>query len=558
MTPRTHDADAVERAALRWPDAPALEGVHRTFTYGELNHEVEVLAGALSRLRAAPPEGSPGGRLALVLENRLDTALLVHAGFRAGFTVAPLSPSLTPEELSAAFSALDPLVVVCDDATEGRVRGAGSRIDEDRRDGNRSRIVSTAETGSLIEAPDRGTGATGDVGDDGERDRGDGTADRVGAGDADPGYVVWTSGSSGRPRGVLLTSASLTAVADGSARRLGLGPSDRWLTTLSLGHVGGLATVLRAARTGATLVIRDSFDAAELVGLAVEGRVTHASLVPLMLRRVLARGRGEPSPPELRCLLVGGAHAPPELVEKAVGLGYPVALTYGMTETSSQAATAAPEKVRRKPHTVGTPLPGVDLRIADDGEIRVRGPTLAAGYVGAGAARGGNDKGDSPPNSAADGLLPLDLDEDGWYRTGDLGRWDGDGDLVVAGRLSSRIITGGVTVDPAEVEEAPRSLPEVADAVVVGVPDEEWGERVSAVLVPEAWEKKSDAALPDSEAAADPHAVLLKKVDREMRRRLSGPKRPRLLRILSALPRTPSGKVDRAEVRAVLEEWMGE
>ena len=533
MTPGARDADALKRTAHRSPDVPAMEGPDRSLSYRELDREVERLAGALSRLADSGPEGRFPGRLALVLESRLDTALLLHAGFRAGLTVAPLSPSLTPTELSAAFSALDPLAVVCDDGTEAAVRSGGLRNRDPRNPAGRRRILSTTRAEALIESLNQGIGGESDAGERAAR-----TSTTSGATDPEPGYVVWTSGSSGRARGVLLTQGSLGTVIDGSARRLELGPGDRWLTTLSLAHVGGLATVLRAVRTGATLVVRDSFDEAELLALALDGKVTHASLVPVMLRRILARAGGEPSPAPLRCLLVGGAHAPPELVEEAVELDYPVALTYGMTETSSQSATAAPEKVRRKSHVVGTPLPGVEMRIADDGEIRVRGSTLAAGYVTTGA------------------VDPLDLDEEGWFRTGDLGRWDADGDLVVTGRLSSRIITGGVTVDPAEVEEALRSLPRVADAVVVGVPDPEWGERVSAALVlePSGVESGRDSAGTDPGADAS----VLEEVDREMRRRLSGPKRPRNLRILRALPRTPSGKVDRARVRRLLGEKAGE
>jgi len=206
-------------------------------------------------------------------------------------------------------------------------------------------------------------------------------------------------------------------------------------------------------------------------------------------------------------------------VEEALAGGWPVALTYGMTETCSQVATASPALVRRKPATVGPPLPGVEVRIADDGEIRVRGATVAAGYVGGEA---------------------LDLDDDGWLRTGDLGELDGEGDLRVVGRRAERIVSGGVNVDPLEVEGALREAPGVEDAAVVGLPDPVWGERVAAAVVA----RRAGAAARDE-------------LEAYLRRRLSGPKRPRTLVVVDALPRNRMGKVDREAVAALLQDRGG-
>jgi len=513
------DADPLAATAKVRGSAPALEDESGVLSYGDLNRRAEATARRLASLA-----GDRGGRAALVLPPCTEGVELLHAGPRAGVVLAPLSSRLTPSELSEALQALRPAVVVCHPRTRDAVAAAGGSWP-------------VVETGGQP----RGRAESGAVRLPGGSDRGrPKTAapvsfDDVGGADLpappDPdqvAYVLWTSGTSGRPRGVCLTLRALEASASGSRERLGLSSDDRWLATLSPAHVGGLALLTRAAILGSRVVVRPAFDAAELSTLADEGRVSHASLVPVMLRRLLDHRKGRRAPSGLRCLLVGGAHAPADLVRRALERDYPVALTYGMTETTSQAATSPPERVREKPGTVGRPLPGLEIRIAEGGEIRVRGATLAAGYLAPGRAR---------PD-------PLDLDGEGWLRTGDLGRIDEQGELHVTGRRSDRIVSGGVTVDAREVEEALLSLPGVADAAVVGLPDPEWGERVAALVVLAQGAEDADRARTELDGA--------------LRARLSGPKRPRLLRFAEALPRNRTGKVERAAVRRTLEGGGGE
>jgi acyl-CoA synthetase (AMP-forming)/AMP-acid ligase II len=186
----------------------------------------------------------------------------------------------------------------------------------------------------------------------------------------------------------------------------------------------------------------------------------------------------------------------------------------------SQIATASPDLTRRKPGTVGTALQGVGLRLGEDGEILTRGETRALGYVGGG---GGSHVGASSLTDA-----------DGWYHTGDLGRIDDDGDLWVTGRRADRIVSGGVTIDAVEVEEALRSHPGVVDACVVGVPDPTWGERVAAWVEPVVGEFD------------------LEEVETHVRAMLSAPKMPRLWHVEGDMPRNAAGKLDRAKVRDVL------
>lgn len=497
-------ADPVAARAGTAPESPALIHGDGMWSYGELDRRVDEAARRM-RGGAAGPQPGRAGRVSLLLSGGGEAVVLLHAAARAGLEAAPLSPRLTEPELRAALEALEPALVVVGSGSEARVRAALGGAAWER---GTPRVV---PVDALPDLP-------------------------VHRGPLDPlppervRAVLWTSGTTGSPRGVLLTGANLAASARAAARRLDLGPGDRWHASLSVAHVGGLALVTRAAHLGSVVVARDGFDAADFVAGARRGSVSHASLVPVMLRRVLEVLDGEPAPEALRCVLLGGARTPPSLLERALEAGVPVALTYGQTEASSQIATAPPARVREKPGTVGAPLPGVELRIAADptgddgaeaagdgqGEILVRGPTVAAGYLGG---------------------EPLPMDPDGWLRTGDRGRLDADGDLWITGRLAERIVTGGVTVDPAEVEEALRGLPGVADAAVVGVPDPEWGEAVAAALVPAA------GSAPDEDA-----------VRSACRARLSGPKRPRRLRFLDALPRNATGKVDRGAVRRLLAD----
>jgi O-succinylbenzoic acid--CoA ligase len=325
--------------------------------------------------------------------------------------------------------------------------------------------------------------------------------------------VLWTSGTSGTPRGVALSWASLEASARGSRTRLDLRGDDVWLASLSPAHVGGVALVTRALLLGNRLVASGRFDVERAIAaLESDAGPTHLSLVPTQLHRLLDAWRRPEAPSRLRCILIGGAHAPSGLVTRAVRQGWPIALTYGATEMTSQIATATPAEVRAGPLDVGVPLPGVEVLIADDGEILARGATRALAYVA----------GDSRPLA----------DPDGWYHTGDIGRLDSGGRLTVTGRRIDRIVTGGVTLDAIEIEEALRGHPAVHDVCVVGVPDEVWGERVAAWVEP----VEGEFDLDDVESWAS--------------EALGSSSRPRLWKVGGTLPRNANGKVDRAEVRS--------
>ena len=470
-------ADFLAAGARSRPDAVGLDDGERTWSYREFDARV---AAAAERLRAL---GATGHVVALASETTAPAVVAVHAALRAGAVLAPLSPRLTAVELHGALDVLVPSLVLAGPEAWDRVLEAGirpARLDAFERWGSHvlaGRVTSRSERPSLPKGS------------------------RV---------VIWTSGTGGQSRGVALTLANLEASIQAAAARLTLGPADRWLAALGLAHVGGLVLVLRAAATGASLVVRGRFLPEEAAALIASRSITHASLVPTMLHQLI-EAIGDRPTHALGCLLVGGAACPRGLIGKALDAGVPLALAYGMTETTSQAATAPPALVREKPGTVGAPLEGLEVRVAKSGEVMVRGATVAAGYVGT--------------------ELSL-LDSDGWLATGDLGELDAEGHLWISGRRSDRIVTGGVNVDPAEVEDVLRRHDRVSDVAVVGLPDNYWGEVVAAAVV---WAGAEDPRLAELESLT--------------RARLATAKVPRRWLFLVEIPRNANGKVDRDAVR---------
>ncbi|MGY2064734.1 o-succinylbenzoate--CoA ligase [Blastococcus sp. SYSU DS0619] len=314
--------------------------------------------------------------------------------------------------------------------------------------------------------------------------------------------VVVTSGSTGDGRGVLLPAAALRASAAATHDRLG-GPGS-WLLALPVSAIAGLQVLCRAALAGRPAIRLGAGEAlADAVARMPADARRYTSMVPTQLRRAL-----DTEPGTLRAfdaVLVGGAAADPALLDRARAEGVAVVTTYGMTETAGGCVYD------------GRPLDGVGVRVADGG-VELAGPTLALGY-----------RGDPEATAAAFA--------DGWFRTRDAGTLDADGRLTVHGRLDDVVITGGVNVAPAAVEAALREHPDVADAVVLGRPDPEWGQRVVAAVVP------SPGASPDL-------AVLRPWVSE----RLGAPAAPRELHLVSAVPLLHTGKPDRRAVAASIPQ----
>ncbi len=319
----------------------------------------------------------------------------------------------------------------------------------------------------------------------------------------DAATIVFTSGTTGPAKAARLTEGNWEAAVAASARHLHHEAEDTWLAAMPLHHVGGLSILYRSAFVGAGVHWLHRFSVPEVVE-ALRGGVTLASFVPTMLRRVLDH---DAEPFEgVRAVLVGGGPVPPGLLEEAHERGLPALPTYGMTETCAQVATLRPGS---EPRYAAHPLPGVAIRIEEDGRVALRGKQVSPGY---------SDEDDRPPGE--------------WFITPDLGTLDADGALRILGRADDVIITGGENVDPGRVEAVLLDHPLVTAAAVVGVADEEWGQRVAALYVGE----------------AEPEVL-----DSWARQRLARHEVPQLWRKVASLPTSPLGKPDRSRVRQLLE-----
>ena len=285
--------------------------------------------------------------------------------------------------------------------------------------------------------------------------------------------LVFTSGSTGTPKAALHTVGNHFFSAEGSQHNLALVPGDRWLLALPLYHVGGLAIVLRCLWAGATVVFPREDESTAAAIRRTEA--THVSFVAAQLRRLLdaIQEEGPEAYCRLKVVLLGGGPVPPAFIEEARRVDLPIAVSYGLTEMTSQVATTAlDDAIESLLHTAGRPLPHRRVRIRADadgetGEILVQGRTRFAGYLVDGHLQ--------EPFVEAFG-------EPGWFATGDLGRFDASGRLRVVGRRDRRFVSGGENVQPEEIEEALRRLPEVADAAVVPVSHETFGQRPVAFI----------------------------------------------------------------------------
>ncbi len=322
--------------------------------------------------------------------------------------------------------------------------------------------------------------------------------------------ALFTSGSTGAPKAVCLDERSLRAAARASAANLGWCSHDRWLLSIPLAHVGGLSILTRCLFAGRTVVLpdalQDGFRPEAFHRDATRFGVTLASLVPTMVRRLLDHEGAWPA--GVRAALVGGAPTPDRLLREASGRGFPLLTTYGMTEAASQVSTQPHGTPPDPAWGVGRPLAGIQVRIGAEGQIWIRGPNLFQGYWNESARA-----------------------RDAWFDTGDLGSVE-DGRLFVRGRAKTVIVSGGENVDPAEVEAALLEHPAVEAAVVVGLPDPEWGERVEALVAPR--------PVPD--------------IQTFLRERLSAFKVPKTVHPVPSVPTTPLGKPDRP---AALR-WLGD
>ena len=507
------------------PTQPALIWQDKTWTYRALDETVSGLAKQLVAARV-----KRGTHVAVLMPNRPEYVFVIHALARLGAILVPLNTRLTEDELRWQADHTDCTVVICSQETEHQVLplfprqpipGTVPAASEDTTSPSTKGSFYERRTLLSVDKPTKPA------------------VKQLQISPADPSAlpehpfklsalqsIVFTSGTTGYPKGAMLTFANHFWSATASAYRLGTGSEDRWLLCVPLYHVGGMSIVFRCCLYGTTIILMEKFDP-DRVNIALEtGHVTLASFVPTMLRRLLEVRQGR-LPLTVRAILLGGAAAPQDLLARALAAGWPIASTYGLTEACSQVATATPDETNHKPGSVGKPLMFTQLEIAAEeghvsppdkvGEIVVRGPTVMQGYY-------------------RDQEATYHALYDGWLHTGDLGYLDEDGDLWVVDRRTDLIVTGGENVYPSEVERVLLSHPGVREACVVGVPDAEWGQKVAASIV------ASDANLAAETLIA------------HCRKHLAGYKIPKAVYFVSKLPQTASGKVKRQEIAILLQD----
>lgn len=496
-----------ELRGLAAEDAGRAALVHagRTLTFAEVSDRADRVAVGLLAAGLVP-----GDRIGLLLPNGPEHAELLIGCARAGLVAVPLNWRLSPEELAGVVADAGARAFVVDPSTSALHEALGAAGDPllvvTRGEEYESWLAAAPALAPPALSPD---------------------AERV-------VLQVYTSGTSGRPKGVLLTDANLAAKVPRVTPWWGVDRTSTTLLATPLFHVGGLSWVLVGLHARATTVIAADAQPTTLVSHLAHDGVTHTFLVPAMIQRLCAAAPDGLELPDLRAVMYGASPISEQTQRAAHDLFGPVLhQLYGLSETTG-AFTEMPARADLDPgsplwRSAGLPYPWVELEVRDPasgrrcgpgefGEVRVRSEQNTPGYFGL-------------PEETAE-LLP----GDGWLRTGDGGHLDESGHLFLTERIKDLIISGGENVYPAEVEHALRRHADVLDAAAVGVPDERWGEAVEAVVV---LRRESSTSADDlTRWAAD---------------RLAGYKRPRRIVVLGDLPSNATGKVLRHRVRAALD-----
>jgi fatty-acyl-CoA synthase len=352
-------------------------------------------------------------------------------------------------------------------------------------------------------------------------------ADAHGGYDA-PVLLCYTSGSTGAPKGVVLTQGALFWNAVNSTHMHDLTRADRILTTLPLFHVGGLnIQTLPALHAGATVVLHPKFDPEATLAAIEAEAITLTVLVPAQLEMMLARPQWRSAKLErLRCISTGSMIVPGRLFDAVHARGVPLIQVYGSTETCPIATYITIADAARKAGSAGKAAVHCSVRVVGDdgrdvapgasGEIVVKGPNVMSGYLNA-------------PAATADAM------REGWFHSGDVGHFDEEGFLWVDGRSKDMIISGGENIYPAEIENALAESPDIEEVAVVGRPDAKWGEVVVAIVVPKAGRTLSDADM-----------------QRVLHGRIARFKQPREFVFVDRLPKSALGKVKKDELRRMV------
>ncbi|MEU9860629.1 long-chain fatty acid--CoA ligase [Streptomyces sp. NPDC047971] len=484
-------AEILHRAAAEHGSRTAVELGADTLTYAGL----DAAAGRFAALLTARGV-NPGDRVCVMLPNTLDFPVLYYGILRAGAVVVPMNPLLKPREIAHYLRDSGAVLLFAHEmCAADAVRGA---------EGTAATVLPLSAdtlTELLADHPERA-----------------GSPARA---DDDTAVLLYTSGTTGSPKGAELTHANLLRNAEISARSLfRLTSEDAILGCLPLFHAFGQTCAMNAAvAAGARLTLMTRFDPADVLRIVHERGVTIFAGVPTMYAALLASRTARPEAYDtagLRMCVSGGASLPVEVLhgfEEAFGV--PVLEGFGMSETSPVACFNHLDRPR-KAGSVGTPIEGVELRLIDVhdgvGELCVRGHNIMKGYLGR-------------PEATAEAL------QDGWLRTGDLARVDEDGYYYIVDRKKDLIIRGGFNVYPREVEEVLYEHPAVAEAAVVGLPHPTLGEEVAAAV----------ATRPGT-------AVTAEELREFVRERVAPYKYPREIRLVEALPKGATGKILKREI----------
>ena len=471
--------------AARWAASPDHPVVFDDSTGWVSGDELEARTAAIAG-RYAAFGLEPGDRVLVSAGASVDLVVAYVGALRAGLVVLPANTAYRERELAHLVRDARPRLAVVDD-------------------GERASWLGATDPALTV------------VGTDVALAPGPAPAWLDAAGPADPALLAYTSGTTGAPKGALLSHGNLLASAEALRLAWRWAPEDRLVLPLPLFHLHGLGVGLHGTlHAGASVVLRPGFEADDSLDAMATHRASLFFGVPTIWARLAASGRLA----ELRRLRLGvsgsapldaGLHA-----AIALGSGHRLIERYGMTETVMNVST--PYDGDRRPGTVGLPLPRVELRLAPGSdEILLRGPNVFAGYW-------------ERPEANAEAF------DDGWFRTGDVGALDPDGYLRIVGRSKDLIISGGYNVYPREVEDVVRAHPAVADVAVVGLPHPDWGEQVVAVV--EGTEGPGD------------RAALVALAEQE----LAPYKRPKRWAWVEALPRNALGKVQKEQVRALVAD----
>ncbi|MET0400925.1 MAG: o-succinylbenzoate--CoA ligase [Cystobacter sp.] len=460
------------------PEALALTFAGRSWTYARMDLEVDRWVGTLQARGVGR-----GVCVGVLSTNHVALTHLFFALGRLGAVLALFNARLTPAELRPLIDDVGPRLLLALDSLRARLP------DAEPLETFADAVAGPSRDCALLE-------------------------------DDAPRVILFTSGTTGRPKGAVITEGNFRASARCSEANLGTHPAPRWLGTLPLFHVGGLAMLTRTAYAGGGLVLRERFTVEDTNRALDEEGITHASFVATTLEQVLEARGGRPVPATFRWSLIGGGPVPAPLLARARAAGLGPLQTYGLTEACSQVATEAPDEADGL--TAGRALPGLELRITapsgeplgvgEEGDIEVRGPTVMAGYL-------------NRPEATRDAL------RDGWLRTKDVGRLDARGRLTVLSRRTDLILRGGENIYPAEIEKVLADHPAVREVAVVGIPDARWGEVPVAFVV-----MRAEGGGPEE-------------LGGWCRGALAGFKIPARFLALESLPRNAMGKVERAVLR---------